>query len=157
VGLGDLLRVMAYALLPLLALKAYGPEGFGLLSGVFGLGGALGGLLAARLAPLGPGRALALLFGLDALAFGGLLGLPPFGLALLPGVSAVAGTVLELSLRQRLAPDALLGRLGGAVALVSGLFGLLGALPAGGLGRVEGVYGASALGFLFLALASARG
>jgi len=63
VGLGDLLRVMAYALLPLLALKAYGPEGFGLLSGVFGLGGALGGLLAARLAPLGPGRALALLFG----------------------------------------------------------------------------------------------
>uniref|UniRef100_A0A7C2GE13 MFS transporter n=1 Tax=Thermus islandicus TaxID=540988 RepID=A0A7C2GE13_9DEIN len=72
-------------------------------------------------------------------------------------MSAVAGTVLELSLRQRLAPDALLGRLGGAVALVSGLFGLLGALLAGGLGRVEGVYGASALGFLFLALASARG
>lgn len=45
------------------------------------------------------------------------------------------------------------------MALVSGLFGLLGALLAGGLGRaigVEGVYGASALGFLFLALVSAR-
>ncbi|GGN02624.1 arabinose ABC transporter permease [Thermus composti] len=156
------LRVMPFALLPLWALEAgYGPLGYGLLSAAFSLGGALGGLFAAGLKGRKPHRVLGLLFLLDALALLTLLLKPPLPLGLLLvallGTSAILVGVEEVVLRQALAPDALLGRVGGGMRFLTGLAGLLGALSAGGVGgRVgpEGVFLGAGLGFLLLALAA---
>ena len=58
---------------------------------------------------------------------------------------------------QALAPDALLGRVGGGMRFLSGSAGLLGALLAGIVGGklgLEEVYLGAGLGFLLLALAA---
>ncbi|GAB5603170.1 MFS transporter [Thermus sp. FJN-A] len=156
------LRVMPFALLPLWALEVgYGPVGYGLLSTAFSLGGALGGLLAGRLKGRRPQRVLGLLFLLDAGAILGLLLKPPLPLGLLLvallGMSAILLGVQEVVLRQALAPDALLGRVGGGMRFLSGSAGLLGALLAGVVGGkvgLEEVYLGAGLGFLLLALAA---
>ena len=156
------LRVMPFALLPLWSLQAgYGPIGYGLLSTAFSLGGALGGLLAGKLKGKRPQRVLSLLFLMDAGAVLGLLYKPPLPLGLLLvallGISAILLGVQEVVLRQALAPDALLGRVGGGMRFLSGSAGLLGALLAGIVGGklgLEEVYLGAGLGFLLLALAA---
>ena len=127
---------LALALLPLLALAQGTPPAlYGLYPLGLSLGGFLGSLAAGRVGPClgiwgGHGlRVLGLALLLLPFPFG------PLGAFLVGGGGALSGVHLR-AYRQRLAPEALLGRVqAGAVALLSS-GSLLGTLLAGGLGTL---------------------
>ncbi|WP_038068881.1 MFS transporter [Thermus scotoductus] len=142
---------LALALLPLLALeRGVPPALFGLYPLGLSLGGFLGSLLAAR---VGPGMAVWGGHGARMLGLALLLLPFPFGPlgTLLAGLGGAVSGVHLRAYRQRLAPEALLGRVqAGGVALLS-LESLLGTLLAGTLGEdPQRPVGATLLLALFL-------
>ncbi|UZX15529.1 hypothetical protein KQ693_00335 [Thermus sp. PS18] len=143
---------LAMAQLPRVALAQGTPEAlYGLVPAAWSLGETLGYLLSGRMGSV-PGVMAALGLRLLGLA---LILLPfPFLVlgVLVHGVGLALGAVHLASLRQRLAPPALLGRtVAGANALLL-LGGFLGTLVAGGIGQnpLTPVRAALALGVLLI-------
>ena len=142
-------------------------SGYGLLLAFSALGGLLGSFLAPRLRNrFGYRSTIAASLGLGAVALGGLaLTTNPIIAGVLLALyilHAVVWNICSLSLRQRLVPDKLLGRVG-AAARVLGLLGLaIGSALGGVLGTVNlalpvALGGVLFLGCCFAAMVTLRG
>ncbi|GAA3587709.1 MFS transporter [Kribbella ginsengisoli] len=113
------------------------PEaGFGWLVAIYAVGGILGGLLAPRLSkriPLFAGLLASMLIsGLAVIAFGVVSTFTLVAIAAtILGLGGTWWNVLTISLRQRLVPPALLGRVTSAYRMVAFCAGPLGAVAAG--------------------------
>lgn len=132
-----------------------GGVGFGVLVSAFALGGVLGGLFAPSMARLGPGRAITgaiVLAALSELTMG-LVSNPVViaGMLVLLGFAGAVWNVVTTSIRQRLVPDRLLGRVNSAHRMLSWGSIPLGALLGGLLARTFGLRAP----FLFAAVALA--
>jgi MFS family permease len=120
-----------------------GRIGFGVLVSAFALGGVLGGLFAPRISLRGPGRAIttAILLAAGSELVMGLFphGLVIAGMLVLLGFAGALWNVVTTSLRQRLVPDRLLGRVNSAHRMLSWGSIPLGALLGGLLARSFGL------------------
>lgn len=129
-----------------------GRIGFGILVSAFALGGVLGGLFAPRIAVQGPGRAIttAILLAAAAELVMGVFShaLVISGMLVVLGFAGAVWNVVTTSLRQRLVPDRLLGRVNSAHRMLS-----WGSIPMGALlgGLIARSFGLRAP-FLFAAV-----
>jgi len=137
---------MALATFVLFAQEELGldDKGYGLLLAGMAVGGVIGGLVGARVAgALGPARSLhlsILLNGLCPMAIGLLSSAwAVAAVALAEGVFTVVWNVITVSLRQRIIPDHLLGRVNSAYRFVGWGASPLGALAGGLLANAFGL------------------
>jgi MFS family permease len=109
-----------------------GRIGFGILISAFAVGGVIGGMFASRIALRGPGRAIttAILLAAGSELVMGLFphGVVIAGMLILLGFAGALWNVVTTSLRQRLVPDRLLGRVNSAHRMLS-----WGSIPIGAL------------------------
>lgn len=132
-----------------------GGVGFGILVSAFALGGVVGGMFAPRIARRGPGRAITTAI-LLAAASELVMGVSSHGLVIACmlvalGFAGAVWNVVTTSLRQRLVPDRLLGRVNSAHRMLS-----WGSIPVGALlgGVIARSFGLRAP-FLFAAVSLA--